>query len=185
MLEKLHARKKLQLLIALFTGIAFGFFLQKSGVARYSVIVGQLRLQDHTVVKMMLSAVITGMAGVHALKALGYAKLHPKSGSLGSLIPGGILFGAGFALLGYCPGTLPAAAGQGSMDAALAGIPGMLAGAWLFALVYPHLNRKVLGWKDFGSRTIPECLHLSPAVVVPVAVIILAGVLVLIESIGL
>lgn len=182
MLTGLHSRKKFQKVLALAIGIAFGIFLQKGGVARYSVILGQLLLQDNTVVKVMISAVITGMAGVYILKATGLAKLHPKHGSLGSLIPGGILFGAGFALLGYCPGTVVAAAGQGNLDAAFAGIPGILLGTWIYALLYPRLKKKVLGRGIIGDRSIQEHLHLPAGIVVPVVIILLTALLLLIEK---
>lgn len=184
MLERLHSRKKLQLILALFTGIVFGFLLQKGGVARHEVIVGQLLLKDNTVLKVMLSAVIVGMTGVYVLMSAGLARLHPKTGSLGSIIPGGILFGVGFALLGYCPGTLLAAAGQGNLDAVFAGIPGMLAGAWLYAVLYPRLNRQILGWGNFGSRSVSDHLKLPPSVVVPAVAVILLGILFLIERAG-
>ncbi|MGD8466186.1 MAG: YeeE/YedE family protein, partial [Anaerolineae bacterium] len=37
-------------------GIVFGFLLQKGGVTKYDVILGQLLLEDFTVIKIMLSA---------------------------------------------------------------------------------------------------------------------------------
>jgi hypothetical protein len=61
MLKILHENTNLQLSIGLLTGILFGFLLQKGGVTKYDVIIGQLLLTDFTVVKIMLSAVITGM----------------------------------------------------------------------------------------------------------------------------
>lgn len=61
MLKILHENTNLQLFIGLLTGILFGFLLQKGGVTKYDVIIGQLLLTDFTVVKIMLSAVITGM----------------------------------------------------------------------------------------------------------------------------
>jgi len=67
MLKRLHERKKLQLGIGFGTGIFFGFLLQKGGVTNYDVILGQLLLTDFTVVKIMLSAVITGMVGIYLL----------------------------------------------------------------------------------------------------------------------
>lgn len=181
MLNRLHSRKRVQLVLGYLMGIVFGFMLQKSGVAGYDVIMGQLLLRDFTVVKTMLAAVITGMAGVWILVAAGKARFHHKSGSLGSILPGGILFGAGFALLGYCPGTLAAAAGQGSLDAALAGIPGMIAGAWLYSVIYPLLGRRVLKFGDLGDRSLPEVLGVHPAVLVPVSMAVMAGLLLLIE----
>lgn len=37
-------------------GIVFGFLLQKGGVGKNHILVGQLLLQDFTVIKVMLSA---------------------------------------------------------------------------------------------------------------------------------
>jgi len=61
MFKTLHTKNNIQLMIGLFIGILFGFLLQKGGVTKYDVIIGQLLLTDFTVVKIMLSAVITGM----------------------------------------------------------------------------------------------------------------------------
>jgi uncharacterized protein len=46
-------------------GILFGFLLHKGGATKYDVIVGQLLLTDFTVLKIMLSAVVTGMIGIY------------------------------------------------------------------------------------------------------------------------
>lgn len=61
MLKRLQAQKNAQLVIGLGAGILFGFLLQKGGATYYDVIIGQLLLTDFTVVKIMLSAVVTGM----------------------------------------------------------------------------------------------------------------------------
>ena len=94
-------------------GILFGFLLQKGGATKHDVIVGQLLLTDFTVLKIMLSAVLTGMIGIYLMKTLGWVELSPKSGSMGSNIIGGLIFGVGFAVLGYCPGTIAGAIGNG------------------------------------------------------------------------
>jgi hypothetical protein len=73
---------------------------------------------------------------------------------------GGLIFGAGFALLGYCPGTLLGAVGQGSLDA-LFGMAGMLAGTSIYASAFPRLSRAVLKLGDFGQVTLPELFHLG------------------------
>jgi len=185
MLKSLHARRGVQLGIGLLIGIAFGFLMQKGGVTRYDVILGQLLLKDFTVVKIMLSAVITSMIGVHLLTSLGLAELHPKPGSLGGTAIGGLIFGVGFALLGYCPGTLAGAVGNGFLDALVGGLAGIVIGAGLFASLYPVLQRTVLHKADFGDVTLPRLLNVNPWVlVVPIA----AGLvllLVVIERAGL
>ena len=58
----------------------------------------------------------------------GYGLVDIKPGSWGSTGIGGIIFGVGLAILGYCPGTSAGAAGQGSLDALVGGVGGMIAG---------------------------------------------------------
>ena len=174
MFTSLHSKKGLQLVIGLLLGIAFGFLLQKGGVTRYDVIIGQLLFTDFTVLKIMLSAVLTGMIGVHLLRDLGWAQLHPKPGSVGTSIVGGLIFGIGFGILGYCPGTVAGAVGQGSMDALLGGVIGILIGAGLFAAIYPKLHDPILSKGHFGEITLPRLFKVRPWVVVcPVAILIL------------
>ena len=100
-LEEIRSNNRVQLALGLLSGIAFGFLLQKGGVTNYATILGQLLLTDFTVVKVMLSAILVGMLGIYALKAAGLVRLHTKPGSVGATVIGGLIFGAGFALLGY------------------------------------------------------------------------------------
>ncbi len=172
----LHTNKRAQRIIGFVIGIGFGFALHKGGVTDFDVIVNQLLFRDFTVVKIMLSAMITGMAGVYLLRHFSLAKLHPKPGSLGSTAAGGLVFGAGFALLGYCPGTVVAAAAHGRLDALCGGVPGMLAGAALFAAWYPRLAAAVLNRGSFGERTLPEIFNVCPwriIIIIEVAVLAL------------
>lgn len=165
-----------QLLAGLITGVLFGFFLQKGRVLRYDKQLGALRLLDMTIVKFMASSVLVGMVGVYLLQDLGLAKLSVKSTVLGGNILGGLIFGLGWGLLGYCPGTSVGALGEGRWDAAW-GIAGMLAGAALYAESFPVMKITVLTWGDFGKITVPQLLGLNHWLVI--AVFIAAGVLLL------
>ncbi len=185
MLKTLHKKEKFQLSIGFVVGIFFGFLLQKGGVTNYNVIISQLLLTDFTVVKIMLSAIVTGMIGVHMLRSLGLATLHPKPGSFGSVVIGGLIFGVGFGLLGYCPGTLAGAVGQGSLDDLLGGIVGILIGAGLFAEFFPKLEKKILSKGHFGEMTWPQLLKVNPwGIVIPVIFGVIA-LLFWIENAGL
>ena len=164
---------RLPLLWGFVFGVVFGFLLQKGGVTKYDVIIGQLLLEDHTVLKIMLTAVLTGMIGIHLMKSLGWARLYPKPGSVGANVVGGLIFGVGFAVLGYCPGTIAGAVGNGYLDALFGGIVGIVAGAGIFAALYPKLRGGVLLKGDWGDATIPRLLKVNEwAVVVPAAVLI-------------
>ena len=175
MLKTIHEKQGLQLLFGLLMGIVFGFLLQKGGATQYDVIIGQLLLTDFTVVKIMLSAVVVGKIGVHLFRGLGMAKLHPKPGSVGSTVIGGLIFGVGFGILGYCPGTMVGAVGQGSLDALFGGIVGMLIGAGIFSEMYPKLERSILNKGYFGDLTWPQLLKKNHwAVIIPFAIAIMA-----------
>ena len=175
MLTSLHQKAKLQLLLGLLMGIAFGFLLHKGGVTKYDVLIGQLLLTDFTVVKVMLSAVVVGMIGVHLLVNLKLARLQPKWGSFGSSVIGGLLFGVGFGLLGYCPGTAAGAVGNGYVDALVGGFGGIMIGAGLFAAIFAKIKDPVLNIGVFGKVTLPELFKVNPWVVIaPVAVGIVA-----------
>ncbi len=184
MFKRLHSRKPAQLLIGLLLGVAFGFLLQRGGATRYDVIIGQLLLEDHTVLKIMLSAVVVGTLGVHLMKSAGLAELHPKPGSVGTSLVGGLIFGAGFATLGYCPGTIAGAVGQGSMDALLGGVVGILIGAGALAALYPRLARGVMTVGDFGDMTLPRLFRVNEWVVVLPATALIVLFLWWLEGVG-
>jgi hypothetical protein len=183
-LNSIRSNRVLQLFIGLLIGVAFGFLLEKGGVTRYEVIIGQLLLTDFTVVKVMLSAVLSGMILTHILKSLGLVTLHPKPGSIGSSVVGGLIFGVGFAILGYCPGTVAGAVAEGSLDALFGGVVGIIIGSGIFAILFPAL-KNLLSTAPFKALTVPELLKVSSWVVVlPVALGIIL-LLFLLEKVGL
>jgi uncharacterized protein len=162
------------LLYGLITGVIFGFLLQKGHVLRYDKQIGALRLMDMTIVKFMFTSIIVAMLGVYLLLDLGLVKLQIKPLIVGGNVVGGIIFGIGWAILGYCPGTQLGALGEGRWDA-LFGIAGMLAGAAFFAEMYPALKETVLTWGNYGKLTLPEALGVTHwAVIIPV---VIAGIL--------
>jgi uncharacterized protein len=166
-------KDKSPLLWGLAFGIVFGFLLHKGGATKYDVIIGQLLLTDFTVVKIMLSAVLTGMIGIYAMKTLGLVEIYPKSGSFGKNIIGGLIFGIGFAVLGYCPGTIAGAIGNGYLDALVGGLAGILIGSGLFAALYPRLSLAILNKGDFGDLTLPRLFKVNDwIVVIPVVALI-------------
>ena len=150
-----------RLLLGLFTGILFGILLQKGRVAKFSVIVGQFILRDWTVAKVMGTAIAVGSVGVYALVTSGHATLHIKPFLLGGVLLGGVCFGIGMAVYGYCPGTGVAACGEGKPDA-MVGVLGMLTGALIFVATYPLLQPIISGLGNMGKMTLPEMTGTSP-----------------------
>jgi len=125
------------------------------------------------------------MPGVYLLKTLGLGKLHPKPGSFGTSVIGGLIFGVGFGTLGYCPGTLAGAVGQGYLDALFGGVIGVLIGAGLFAALYPKLDEGILHKGDFGELTLPRLLGINHWIVVIPAISVLVCFLLMLEKVGL
>jgi len=149
-----------ELLYGLVTGILFGFLMQKARVIRYDKQVGAMLLKDFTIFKFMLSAIIVGMIGIYLMVDAGLVKLSIKSFNLGGNVIGGLLFGVGWALVGYCPGTAAGAFGEGRWDA-IPGIIGMIVGAALYAEAYPFMKQTVLIWGNYGKITLPQLLGLN------------------------
>ncbi len=169
-----------QLMLGLLFGAVFGYLLQKGGVAKYHILVGVLLLRDFTVIKVMVSAIIVGMCGIFAMRRLGLVELHVKPTRYGANVVGGLIFGVGFGLAGYCPGTAAAAFGQGNFDA-LAAMLGLIAGSYLFAELSGWLARTLTPWGERGELTLPQVVHVPRQVFIPAFVVLLTVLLAALE----
>ncbi len=145
-----------RLALGLVTGLAFGFILQKGQALKFHKIIDALRLRDFTIWKLMFTAIGVGMIGIYAMNELGLAKLHIKPTILSANLLGGLIFGAGFALLGFCPGTCVGAAGEGRLDGLYSGVVGLLIGAGLYSEVYPYLLPRFLKIGGLGKVSLPQ-----------------------------
>ena len=143
----------MKLLLGLILGAAFGAVIQLSGASSYSKITNALRLKDLTIMKLILTAIGVGLIGVHLLDALGLANMKVKDLYLPGLVVAGLIFGVGFAVTGYCPGTALAAAAEGKPDP-WATVLGGLLGALVFAFMFPDLETYLLSFGQYGPVTI-------------------------------
>ncbi len=135
----------------LIIGFLFGAILQYANLNRYNVISGMATLENLTVAKAISTAIGVG-AVLFALEiGLGLGSYHLKPILLAGIIFGGLIFGSGMAILGYCPGTLAISLGEGSIDA-LVGIVGAMAGGLVYTLIQP-LVQGLLG-PDLGSHSL-------------------------------
>ncbi len=153
------------LIYGLITGILFGFVLQRSGILSYEKQVGALRFIDMTMFKLMLTAIIVGAIGIYLFNDLGIIKLSLKATSIGGQVVGGLIFGVGWALLGYCPGISAGALGEGHIDA-LWGIIGMLFGGAVYAMIYPFMKKYIISIGSYGKISVPQLLGLNHWVVI-------------------
>lgn len=149
------------LLLGLLTGVAFGFILQRSRASGCGCVINTLELRDTTVLKLMLVAVGVGAMLIYPLSAFGVIHFAVKpTFVLGNLI-GGLIFGLGFAVAGYCPGTALAALGEGKKDVLWA-VAGGLLGAFAYAAVYGRLKPYLIDRLAFGKLTLPQLVGVNP-----------------------
>ena len=134
--------------IILVLGFLFGAILQYANLNRYNVISGMATLENYAVAKAIAVAIGVGAIIIAIEIGLGFATYHIKPFLLGGIAIGGIVFGAGMAILGYCPGTLAISLGEGSIDA-LFGIAGALFGGFVYTILLPSMQN-ILG-PDLGS----------------------------------
>lgn len=161
-------------------GLIFGFLLQKGGVAKFDLLIGVLLLEEFTVIKVMGSAILVGMIGAFLLRRAGVVELQINPTKYGANIVGGLLFGVGFGLLAYCPGTDAAAVGQGNLDAML-GVVGLLLGSYLYAAWSDSSEATIGSWGKRGELTLPQVVGLPEGVFIALAAPLLIVILIVVE----
>lgn len=148
-------------ILGLITGVLFGFALHRAGFSRCGLVMRGLAFRDFTMLKVMLTAIAVGMVGAALLATFApeYAHLKVKSLYVWGVLVGGLIFGVGMAIAGYCPGTALIGLGGGVRDGVLAVLGGLL-GAFVFILAYPTLEPVLIKPLDLGKLTLHETLHL-------------------------
>lgn len=166
------------LLTAAAIGVAFGWTLERAGLGDPPKLAGQFYLRDFTVLKVMMSAMITAMLGAFWLDRLGLVDLGrfyvPETFLLPQLI-GGLVFGLGFVLSGLCPGTSCVALASGRGEGA-ATVLGLLVGMVVVGLVFPALEG-FYGATPMGAMTLPRLTGLPYGVVVAAVTVACVGLL--------
>ena len=155
------------LALALVIGIAFGWFLERSGTGSARKLAGQFYLRDLTVFKVMFTAIITAMLGLFWLGWIGFidvSRVYVPETFLAPQLVGGLVFGAGFALGGLCPGTSCVSAATGRIDG-LAVVIGMFAGVLGMGVLFDRFKTFYESTAR-GSFTLPQLLNVSYGVVV-------------------
>lgn len=161
------------LVLGLLIGIGFGAILTLSGLSSPLRILDMLRLRDLSLVKLLLVAIGTGIVGIALLDSAGLAHTSIKTLHVLALISGGAIFGVGFAVAGYCPGTALAGAAEGRRDAFLV-VAGGLTGTAVFAAGYAALSPRLIEPFTYGKPTVFSWLGV-PALVVAIPIGALVG----------
>lgn len=173
------------LLLAVVLGIFFGFFLERGGLGNPHKLVGVFYLRDFAVPKVMFTAILVASLGLYLLSDLGLMDI-----SRVWIVPtffwpqlvGGALFGIGFVISGYCPGTAVAGFASGRLDA-LAVLLGIGAGSLVFAVFYPALEAFYQS-SALGRATLPGVLNVNHWVVLVFVFLLAGGMFYLMERYG-
>jgi uncharacterized protein len=130
-----------EMLLSVFIGMGFGFVLERAGFGRSDNLASIFYGRDFRVLRVMFTAIVTAMIGLYFLDVL---RILPIS-SIGILdtylwaqLAGGLLFGAGFIIGGWCPGTSIVGVVSGKIDAVLF-VFGLVLGSMIFTLGFESL----------------------------------------------
>lgn len=149
-------------------GFLFGFAMQYANLNRFNTISGMATLEDFTMAKTMGFAIGLGTILIALDVGFGLAEYHVKPLVPIANISGGLIFGVGMAVLGYCPGTLPISLGQGALDA-LVGIIGGLLGGLVFTLSYDSIS-PFFG-ENYGNISVYSLTKDTPALFYTIALL--------------
>ena len=170
---------ELNLWLAIPIGFVFGFALFHAGFTDSRRIAWAFYFKDVGVPVVMFSAIVTGMLGLFGLSLIGFLDISEVYLLPTFLLPmavGGLLFGLGMVIGGYCPGTAIASLVTGKIDA-LIFLVGFLLGSLLFGDLFPV-------WGDFynsdyrGVVRLDQVLNIGlGTAVLGVVVVAVAGTL--------
>ena len=141
--------------LGLFSGIAVGFVIQRIGATDAHRMARSHLMLDADIPRFMLLTVALSAVGLFGLQAVGVGRILPLPTSIVATGLAAIIFGIGWGLSGYCPGTMWAAAGEGRMDAVFA-LLGGLAGTALFAQLHETLIPLLYDPTNVGQITLTD-----------------------------
>jgi uncharacterized membrane protein YedE/YeeE len=171
--------------IAVVIGFFFGLVLERAGFGDARNLTNIFYFRDMRVLRVMFSAVVTAMVGLIVLSWIGlfdygmFAEYALLKTYFWPQLVGGVLFGIGFVVGGYCPGTSVVGITSGKLDSVVF-VLGLIGGIWIFAAGFPlwgafykssALGRLTL-WQVFG---IPMPLMALLIVIMALAAFYLAG----------
>lgn len=144
-------------------GLLFGFWLERAGFGSSKKLTSIFYFRDWAVLKVMFTAMAVCGVGIQALASFGLvdtSQLYVPDTMVAAQAIGGVMFGAGFVVGGWCPGTAAAALGSGRIDA-LVFLVGAMAGSLVFAWIAP-IFEGVSQTGAMGACSIPQAVGIEP-----------------------
>ena len=160
--------------LGLLSGVVFGFIIQRAGATDADEMAKAHLLIDGRVAKFMVAAVALSALGLYGLQEVGVGRTMVLPTSLVATGLGAVIFGIGWGLSGYCPGTCWAAAGEGRMDAIFA-LLGGFAGTLVFAQLHEALIPALYLPTSLGPITLADWLG-NPAATIALVLVFAASV---------
>ena len=152
----------MSLVYSLLVGIVMGALLQRVGASSPRMILESLRWRNIAIIKFMATTIAVGAVLVYVLSLWVPMHFDIKPTYVIGVGLGGLIFGVGFALAGYCPGTCVVGIGEGRRDAWVT-LLGGITGALVFTLVYTAIEGTLIKPLSYGKITLADVLHI-PAV---------------------
>lgn len=149
----------MNLVYGLFVGVVMGALLQRVGASSPRRILAALRLEDITIIKFMATTIAVGAILVYLLGFAMPMHFDVKPTYVVGVALGGLIFGVGFAIAGYCPGTCIVGIAEGRRDGLVALLGGMV-GALIFTLLYTLLEAPLIKPLSYGKITLADVLHM-------------------------
>jgi uncharacterized membrane protein YedE/YeeE len=150
--------------LGLLSGIAFGFVIQRAGATNANKMARAHLMINADIPRFMLMAVALSAIGLLGFQVSGVGRTLVIPTSLVATGIAGTLFGIGWGLCGYCPGTTWAAAGEGRMDAVFA-LLGGFAGTAVFAQLHEVLIPPLYDPTNVGQITLADWVGSKPMAV--------------------
>jgi uncharacterized membrane protein YedE/YeeE len=163
------------LIMAAVLGLFFGFFLERGGLGNPHRLTGVFYFSDFAVPKAMFTAILvaaTGVCVLSDLKLLDMSRVWIIPTFFWPQLVGGALFGLGYVVSGYCPGTAVAGFASGRIDALVTMI-GIGFGSVLFAAVFPWIEG-FYKTSSMGQITLPELTGMNHWILLAI-LFVLAG----------
>jgi uncharacterized membrane protein YedE/YeeE len=161
-------------------GFFFGFVLERAGFGNSRVLAAQFYLRNMRVLKVMFTAIVTAMLLVFWSSALGLldiSALFIQPTHLWPGIVGGLIFGAGFVIGGYCPGTAIVSASTLKLDG-LFFVLGLAGGMFVFGETLPSFQAFFEKSGDLGDLTLGDVFGLGSGLLVLLVVLMALGMFV-------
>jgi len=168
--------------LAIVFGIFFGLSLERGGLGNPHKLTGVFYLRDFTVPKVMFTAIVVASSGLYLLsdlRLLDLDRVYIIPTFFWPQIVGGALFGVGYIVSGYCPGTAMAGFATGRLDALIT-IIGVGAGSLLFAVLFPILEGFYLS-SEMDQTTLPKLAGLNNWVIIAAVIAFAIGMFLLME----